>query len=442
MATTSGDQRTLADFQRLLPANTWQRVIRGIKPDDRDAALASWFAHGRPQQMPPAGDWHVWLLMAGRGFGKTRAGSEWARTVALEQAGVSIAIVGATLHETRAIMVEGPAGLLAIGKPASRPLFQPSLRRLVWPNGSTGQLYSADDPDALRGGQHSHAWGDEIAKWPKGEAAWMNLRMGLRLGARPQALLTTTPRPTRLVKMLIADPSVTVTRGTTRDNAANLAPGFVDALNHIYGGTRLGRQELEGELVDDIDGALWTRTLVEQSRTQMAGPPVRVVIGVDPPAGTGQASVCGIVVAGMLADGVIVIIEDASVAGVAPEAWARAVADAALRHHADRVVAEANNGGAMVKAVLEAADIALPVALVHAARGKAARAEPVAIRYAAGGVRHAGVFPQLEDELCALTPGGGYEGPGRSPDRADALVWAVSELVAGTRRAGPSVRVV
>lgn len=421
-------------------------VLRPYPHWDRRQMLNSWFAAARPSQLPPEGDWRVWLIMAGRGFGKTRSGAEWVRVMANLHVGARIAIVGATLHEARSVMVEGKSGLLAVGPRKQRPRFEPSLRRLTWPNGSLGLLYSADEPESLRGAEHSHAWGDEIAKWPRGIDTWTNLSLGLRLGQLPRAVLTTTPRPVPLLKTLLGDRSVVRTGGHSADNADNLPPAFLRSVEASYGGTRYGRQELGGELIEDFEGALWTRALIERCRTPAAAAEgerapgfSRVVVGVDPPAGEGaSAAACGIVVAG-LASGVAVVIEDASVQGLAPEAWARAVVDAAERHRADRIIAEVNNGGAMVTSVLRAVDNTLPVKAVRASRGKVARAEPVAALYEAGRVKHAGAFPSLEDEMCGLIAGGAYAGPGGSPDRADALVWAVSELLLA-RRWWPGVR--
>ena len=291
---------------------------------------------------------------------------------------------------------------------------------------------SAAEPDSLRGPQHDAAWCDEIAKWPQGEAAWDNLMLTMRIGERPRVVATTTPRGVPLVRRLMKEKGVVTTGGGTRSNRLNLSPQWLATMGAIYGGTRLGRQELDGELLEDVEGALWTRGLVERCRVDadLAAKPVRVVIGVDPPAGAGEGSdACGIVAAALDAEGVGHVIEDASVQGLGPEGWARAVASAAERLRADRIVAEANNGGAMVESVLRAADSRLPVQLVHARQGKAARAEPVAMLYAQGRVRHVGGLPELEDEMAGLLMGGGYAGPGRSPDRADALVWALTALM-------------
>ncbi len=316
------------------------------------------------------------------------------------------------------------------------------MRKLIWPNGAIATLFGAADPEALRGPQFSHGWADEIGKWPGGEAVWDNLMLGMRLGRRPQVLATTTPRPVPLVRQLAAREGVdtVVTRGRTADNAAHLAEGFLAAMEEGYGGTRLGRQELDGELIEEIEGALWTRDLLERCRARHVPEKglTRVVVAVDPPA-SAHGDACGIVVAGLGADGRAYVLADASVEKMRPEGWARAVAGAAAAYGADRVVAEANNGGAMVESVLRAAEAGLPVKLVHASRGKAARAEPVAALYEAGRVAHRGAFPDLEDEMCGLIAGGGYEGPGRSPDRADALVWALTELML-TRRGDARIR--
>lgn len=413
------------------------------------AECAEWHFHwrfcARPAQLPPSGDWRTWLVLAGRGFGKTRCGAEWVRMVAERDPQARIALVAASLHEARAVMVEGESGLLAIGAPWRSPRFEPSLRRLVWPNGAIAMLYSAGEPESLRGPQHSHAWCDEIAKWDDatGQArrAWDNLLMGLRLGTDPRALATTTPRAVPLITRLLAGEAggeVAVTRGSTFDNAANLPERFIAAMRAEFGATLLGRQELHGELITDIAGALWTRPLIERGRESRPPAVTRVVIGVDPPA-SAHGDACGIIVAGLGEDRVARVMADLSVEKASPERWARAVARAAQTWQADRVVAEANQGGAMVESVLRAADTALPLRLVHASRGKAARAEPVAALYEAGRVRHAGLFPALEDQLCGLMPGGEYRGPGRSPDRADAAVWALTDLMLG-RTGEPRVR--
>ena len=385
-------------------------------------------------------------MLAGRGFGKTRAGAEWVRAVAESTPAARIALIGASLGEVRAVMVEGESGILAVCTPDRKPLFEPSLKRLVWPNGAQAMLYSAGEPESLRGPQHGYAWCDEIAKWDNANAratrSWDNLQFGMRLGECPQVLATTTPRAVPLVGQL-TDPdaeAVTITRGKTEANVDNLPTRFMRDIRRQYGKSLLGRQELDGELIADIEGALWSRAMIEAAREAAAtSPPARTVIGVDPPASAG-GDACGIVVCALGEDGIARVLADASVVKPSPERWARAVANAAKAWQADRVIAEANQGGDMVRSVLRAAEITLPLRLVHASKGKTARAEPVAALYEAGRVRHCGMFPALEDELCGLVVGGGYQGPGRSPDRADALVWALTELCLKPR-ATPRVRV-
>ncbi|WP_188818425.1 DNA-packaging protein [Novosphingobium indicum] len=418
--------------------------LRTLSDTEREEVQTHWKLWARSEQLPPPGDWRTWLIMAGRGFGKTRAGAEWARAVADTDPQARIALVGASLPEVRAVMVEGESGLLGVCPLRHRPEFEPSLRRISWPNGAQALLYSAGDPETLRGPQHSHAWCDEIAKWDnasqRATRAWDNLLFGLRLGEHPRLVATTTPRAVPLVRRLMeeADDALAVTRGCTEDNRANLPGRFVRDIRRQFGKSLLGRQELDGELLDDIEGALWTRALIEQCRETEAPELVRVVVGVDPPASSG-GDACGILVAGRTEDGTAHVLADASVQRASPERWARAVARTAGAWQVDKVVAEANQGGAMVGSVLRAADIALPLKLVHASRGKTARAEPVAALYEAGRVRHAGTFPELEDELCGLVAGGAYQGPGRSPDRADALVWALTELMLG-KAAEPRIR--
>ncbi|MBD3773769.1 MAG: DNA-packaging protein [Rhodobacteraceae bacterium] len=411
-------------------------------------AAATHFAHyfrphAHPGQLAPDGAWQVWLVMGGRGFGKTRAGAEWVRTIAEGDPFARIALVGASLGEARSVMVEGESGLIACSPPDRRPVFEPSLHRLRWPNGAQAFLYSAAEPEALRGPQHSHAWCDEIGKWPhahdRATRCWDNLLLGLRLGRDQRIVATTTPRNTALVRRIFGGAGTVVTGGASSANAANLPPSFLAAMQREFGHSLLGRQELGGELIEEVEGALWSRALIERCRETSRGMDhARIVIGVDPPA-SAQGDACGIVVAALGQDGIGRVLADCSVERPTPERWARAVAEAAAVWQADRVVAEANQGGAMVASVLRAAAISLPLKLVHASRGKAARAEPVAALYEAGRVRHAGLFAQLEDQMCGLMAGGSYEGPGRSPDRADALVWALSELMLGLPRA-PRVR--
>ncbi|WP_298198813.1 terminase family protein [Novosphingobium sp.] len=417
---------------------------------ERNRWRRTWPVWARRAQLPPEGDWLRWLILAGRGFGKTRAGAEWVQAIATADGAARIALIGASLGEARAIMVEGESGLRRIAPPGQEPHYESSLRRLTWPGGAQATLFSAGEPESLRGPQHSHAWCDELAKWDnagdRAAQAWDNLQLGLRLGDRPRVVITTTPRDTPLLRRLLAEGQVpgeaVVTRGTTFDNRANLPRAYLQAMRRAYGASQLGRQELFGELLLDREGALWTRALLDACRDPDGAAPqdrVRTVVGVDPPASAG-GDACGIIVCALGGDGLARVLADASVAQASPERWARAVAGAARAWQADRVIAEANQGGAMVASVLRAADCALPLRLVHATRGKVTRAEPVAALYEAGRVRHAAVFARLEDELCGLLIGGRYEGPGRSPDRADALVWALTDLCLAPR-APPRVRV-
>lgn len=400
-----------------------------------DAALAG-AGSLRAAQQPPPGDWRIWVVLAGRGFGKTHAGAVWVHEQATRTP-QRIALVGPTLDAARAIMVEGESGLLARVPPGARLDWVPSRKRLTWDNGSEARLFSGSDPDSLRGGQFHIGWGDEFAHWPRAEAALTNLRMATRLGALPRLLLTTTPLPMDWLRRLIAEPDVATSHGRTAENIENLPNGFVEALMRRFGGTVTGRQELDGEIVTDLEGALWTRARID--RVRVPAPPhlVRVVVAVDPPAGGGT---CGIVVVALGADGHGYVLDDASVPAARPEAWARAVVTAADRWQADKVVAEVNNGGDMVLAVLKAVDSALPLQAVRASRGKAARAEPVAGLYAEGRVHHVGVFPALEDQMCGLLLNGIYAGPGSSPDRADALVWGLTALLLTHRMTEPSLR--
>ena len=419
------------------PAAARAAAIARLPDALADAALHNWPCWAHRGQLPPPGDWSVWLTLAGRGFGKTRAGAEWVGAQARADGSLRIALVGGTIDEARDVMVEGASGLLRVGPPAQGPRWLEAKGRLVWPSGAQAFLYSGANPEGLRGPEHHLAWCDEIAKWSKAEEAWANLQLGLRLGPRPRVLATTTPRPTALMRRLLADARiaggpVAMTRGRTGDNPA-LSPTFEARMREQFAGTRLERQELDGEMVEDVEGSLFPRDVLEACRVAPSAPGdrsgfVRVVVGVDPPASaTGDA--CGIVVAGLRGDGTAVVVEDATVAGLSPDGWAARVADAAARWSADRVTVETNQGGDMVGAVLRAADARLPFAPVHATRAKASRAEPISTHYARGRVRHAGAFGALEDQLAGLTAGRGYAGPGRSPDRADACVWALWTLL-------------
>jgi phage terminase large subunit-like protein len=428
-----------------------RRIILRSLPRPMVRALAAewwWQVHGG-QEEPDHGrngePWRVWAIVAGRGFGKTRAGAEWVWARARENPGARIALVAATYDEAVQVMIEGESGLLAIARGNERPCWIASKRILRFPSGAEAHVFSAERPEKLRGPQHHYAWCDELAKWPrltgtgqlKADAAWNNLMLGLRLGSHPRTIVTTTPRPGPLLKRLIALPHCAVTNGRTDENP-HLPRDYREAVREMFGGTRLGRQELEGLLLEEYEGALWDRDLIERSRipspcrgegqvreANQGEGFRRIVIGLDPPASTGGDS-CGIVVCGKDEEGIVRVLADLTAAGLSPEAWARRVADAVTLYGATRIVAEKNQGGDMIASVLRAVDADLPVKLVHAGPSKAARAEPIALRFETGRARLAGHFPDLEDQLCALT-WTGYQGPG-SPDRADAMVWAMTEL--------------
>jgi phage terminase large subunit-like protein len=399
-------------------------------------------------QEPPTaanggGAWTTWLMLGGRGAGKTRLGAEWVRALALglppyaDAPHARVALVGENEHDVREVMIEGASGLLRAGPWRERPVWSPTRRRLEWPNGAIAQGFSADDPESLRGPQFDAAWCDELAKWRRAEDAFDMLQFSLRLGARPRQLVTTTPRPTALIRRLLADPRTAVTRAATHANAAHLSPAFLAEVVARYAGTRLGRQEIEGEIIEDRPDALWSRAVIEGCRVDAAPPLARIVVGIDPPAGSRVGSACGIVAAGRAEDGAIYVLEDATVAELSPAGWAAKAVAVYRRHAADTLVAEVNQGGDMVRAVLREVDAGVPVKTVHATRGKWLRAEPVAAMYAQGRVKHVRPFEELEDQMCDFGQSG-LSG-GRSPDRLDALVWAVTELT-GRARAEPRIR--
>ncbi|WGW02507.1 terminase family protein [Tropicibacter oceani] len=399
--------------------------------------LFEFWAH--EHQLPPEGDWRSWVILGGRGAGKTRAGAEWVRSQVegarpLDKGRCKrVALVGETLDQVREVMIFGDSGIIACSPPDRRPQWVATRRCLVWPNGAEAMAFSAFDPESLRGPQFDGAWADELAKWPKARETWDMLQFGLRLGDDPRACVTTTPRNVEVLKALLELPSTAVTHAPTEANRAHLADSFLAEVRARYEGTQLGMQELDGILVDEVDGALWTREGLEGNRAGLVPPLGRIVVAVDPPAGAGKSSdACGIVVAGVVQDGPpkdwrAYVLEDASVQGLGPTGWATAVCEAAKRWKADRVVAEVNQGGAMVESVLQTVDPMLPVRKVHATKGKVARAEPVAALYEQGRVLHSRGLDRLEAQMCRMT-GAGYDGQG-SPDRVDALVWAINELM-------------
>ncbi len=429
-----------------------------------------WMLDGQePPPLTPSGEpWRTWVIMAGRGFGKTRAGAEWvlamtrgegdqpeqarhgskshvvgrgggragrARSspeLAPANSGRRIALVAATVDEARSVMVEGPSGILACARPGEILEWSPARRTIVFKSGAQAFLYSGASPNSLRGPEHDFAWCDELAKWRHPQATWDNLSFGLRRGDWPRAVVTTTPQPGTVLSAILELPDTVKTGGSTRANVY-LPDAYVAGVEARYAGTRLGAQELDGVLLTDVEGSLWPKKLIEGSRVAAPSPArgeggwSRIVIGVDPPASA--AGTCGIVVCGLDLGGRGVVLHDASVTGRSPEGWARAVADAAARWVADRVVVERNQGGDMVTSVLRAARADLPIRAVNASRGKSARAEPVAALFESGQAVFAGVFPELEAELSGMQIAGSYAGPGKSPDRADAMVWALWALL-------------
>ncbi len=401
-----------------------------------------WQLAARPEQLPPGGDWRTWLLMGGRGSGKTRAGAEWVHALACgDLPGLGpdgrIALVAETFGDAREVMIDNVSGILGVARNA-RPAFEATRRRLVWPSGAVAQMFSSEDPESLRGPQFSLAWCDELGKWRHARETWDMLQFGLRLGASPRQMVTTTPRATPLMLSLVKDAATRMTRIRTADNAENLASGFIETVRARYGGTRLGRQELDGELIADREDGLWRREQIEALTVRVHGPMSRIVVAVDPPAsGEAKHSCCGIVAVGLDGDGRAVVLADGSVEGASPSGWAEATARFYRRFDADCVVAEINQGGDMVTSVLRTVEPTLPVRQVRAMRGKWLRAEPVAALYEQGRVVHAGHFAALEDQMCDFGPDG--LSSGRSPDRLDALVWALTELVLG-RRSEPQVR--
>ncbi|WP_363319819.1 terminase family protein [Roseovarius sp.] len=405
-------------------------------------------------QIAPEGDWRTWVIMGGRGAGKTRAGAEWVRAQVegarpLDKGRCQrLALVGETIDQVREVMVFGESGIMACSPPDRRPEWQATRKRLIWPNGATAQVFSAHDPEGLRGPQFDGAWVDELAKWKKARETWDMLQFGMRSGDDPRVCVTTTPRNVGVLKELLAAPSTVVTSAPTEANRAFLAESFLDEVRARYAGTRLGRQELDGVLVDEAEDALWTGAMLEGARVDQVPEMDRVVVAVDPPvSGHSGSDECGIVVVGAITRGPVqdwraYVLADFSISAASPARWASAAIRAMEQWGAERLVAEVNQGGDMVEQVIRQVDPLVPFRKVHASRGKVARAEPVAALYEQGRIHHLRGLSALEDQMCAMTARG-YEGKG-SPDRVDALVWAISDLILepAAKWRNPSVRAV
>ena len=420
------------DWLRCQPSWKRKAIIQSLNQAELKLIDRDWDGWSHQSQKPPQGPWATWLFLGGRGAGKTRAGAEWLYRQATPDA--RLALIGSTLHDVREVMIEGPSGLKAIVGDRAVPTYHPSRKRLDWPNGAVAHVFSAEDPDSLRGPQFHAAWADEFCAWKAPETVLAMVRLGLRLGSDPRLVVTTTPRPIRALKILMEEPTTEVTRAATKSNAANLAQGFLSGLDRLYGGTRLAAQELDGSVLDAEDG-LWTHETLQDCRSDR--PPVfeTVVVAVDPPA-TARGDACGIVVVGRIGD-VAYVLDDRSVKNPRPRQWAHAVARAVAEYEADWVVAETNQGGDMVEEMLKIAHCGARIKSVHAVQSKRARAEPVAAMYEKGQVRHCAPLPLLEEEMMAFGSNGGS-----SPDRVDALVWAVTHLLLGRRRTAPRIRAV
>lgn len=416
----------LRNLLQSLPPHKIQEAILQLSERESELILYDWEFWARDNQLTPPGNWSYWLILAGRGFGKTRTGAEWVRQAVKNFPIVNL--IGATADDARDVMIEGESGILSVCSKPERPLYRKSTRQLLWPNGAKSLIFTADEPERLRGKQHMKLWADELAAWRYPES-WDQAMMGLRLGINPQAVITTTPKPTTLVKTLIKDSATFVTRGSTYDNRSNLAPNFFKQIITKYEGTRLGRQELNAELLEDNPNALWRRDNIDANRVKVTPTLKRIVIGVDPAVSNKENSdETGIIAAGITQDenGLLhgYILDDKSIAA-SPDGWARQVFDAYKENKADMIIAEANNGGDLVEANLRTVNKNFRYKKVHASRGKAIRAEPAAALYEQNRIHHVGSFPYLEDQMCDFNP---LIEPEKSPDRMDALVWALWEL--------------
>jgi len=427
MNMTSQKNSELSLMERLARAAKGKRdrFINSLPPEKLLALKYNWKCWARPKQLPPSGDWFGWLILSGRGFGKTRTGAEWILD-RVRHGYKKIALVGETSADVRDTMVElGESSIMQIAAPWERPTYQPSKRRLTFPNGATATTFSGDEPDQLRGPAHDTAWVDELAKFRYAQETWDNLELGLREGPHPQVFISTTPRPIKIIKEMVADSSIVVTCGSSYENSTNLAPKFFERIRSKYEGTRLGKQELYGEILDDFPGALWTQNMIDAYRVKQAPSLVRVVVGVDPAVTAKKDSdETGIVVAGKDAIGHCYVLADNSLRG-SPLEWGTAAIAGYMNHSADRVIGEVNNGGDLIEMNLRNIDPSVSYTSVHASRGKYIRAEPIAALYEQGIVHHVGQFPEMEDQMCSFCP----ETAGDAhDDRMDALVYAITEL--------------
>ncbi len=437
-----------------LPPQERHRFLKKLSAKDYEALEFDWSFWGRRNQIEPAGNWSVWVILAGRGFGKTRSGAEWLRAQVCGSTPLGrsrcrhVALVAETAADARDVMVgdgrgdDGAAGVLQVHPRDFRPVYEPSKRRLTWPNGAIASIYNATEPDQLRGPSHDAAWCDELAKWRYPRETWDNLEFGMRAGTNPRIVVTTTPKPIRTLKEIIADLGTVVTRGSTYENYGNLSEKFIARVVRKYEGTRLGRQELAAEMLEDVPGALWSRARIDELRIKPDAVPQlqRIVIAIDPAVTSGEdADETGIIAAGIGADGHGYVLDDVS--GVlAPNDWAREAIALYRARRADRIVAEVNNGGEMVATTLRVVDASIPYTAVHASRGKVIRAEPISALYEQGRVHHVGAFPVLEDQMCAFTSDFDRARAGYSPDRMDALVWALTELAVSNSGADAWIR--
>ncbi len=417
-----------------LPEAQRNKHLASLSDAVKSQLLTDWGFWARPNQHIPKGDWSYWLIMAGRGFGKTRTGAEtvrqWVKSVDM------VNLIGATVDDARDIMIEGESGIMSICPEDERPDYKKSERKMIWPNGAVSLIFTADEPDRLRGKQHKALWADEMAAW-RYQESWDQAKFGLRLGAVPRAVVTTTPRPVKNVVDLVNDSATIITRGTTYDNKDNLAPSFFNQIINKYEGTRLGRQELNAELLLDVPGALWNREIIQHIPRASMPPLKRVVVAIDPPCSSEEHSnECGIVSVGIGEDDYAYVLADKS-AILSPGDWAKRALNIYREYEADCIVAEVNQGGEMVSAIIKSIDPNAPVKSVRASRGKYIRAEPISAIYEQGRVYHIEQFEALEDQMCTFTADSSRNNG--SPDRLDALVWAMTEIFPGMVDGSPEI---